>query len=136
MYSPNCFGPKHDIFLLKENFWYQKVAQPVHVDNATEKWFPNTPTIPEPLQGKHKTLKNLTFFQLNCKKHKPILGDINQKNHTTKLQVATTLVANMAFNTVNLLAQFPRIVIQPDCSLHNPSLAEFILPSGKYSLLP
>ena len=44
--------------------------------------------------------------QLDCEEHKPMPCDIDQKNHTMRRRVASTLAANMTFNTVNLPTQF------------------------------
>ena len=67
VYSPNSLTP-HTICFPEAEFWHQKVAQPTHVDNAAEKWVPDTP---EPLQGKHKICNNLVLLSLIAKKTNP-----------------------------------------------------------------
>ena len=47
-------------------------------------------------------LNDLMLSQLDWEEVKPMLGDIDPKNHTMRLRMATTLAANMTFNTVNL----------------------------------
>ena len=82
--------------------------QSAHVENVPEKWVPDILDVTEPLQGNHKILNNLISFQLDCEEHKPILGDTDQQPHIMRLWVATTLAANMTFNTINLRIQFPK----------------------------
>ena len=104
VYSPD-FLAQHTICFPDAEFWHQKVARPSHVDKAAGKWVPD---IPEPLRGKHKILNDLMLSQLDCEEHKPIPGDIYRKNQTMRRRVATTLAANMTFNTVNLPTRFPK----------------------------